>query len=417
MTTDNHSTSPALGPTNLASTLKANSLAATGPTIPWRRANVRHTSNELYVDIVESISVILAPSGQPLSARSNGSISFTSKISGVPDLILVLNAPGGTSSAKSSGITRTMQLPVFHPCVRLARWKEHPGELSFIPPDGKFMLAGYEVDLLPSSLNTDKPPTQDARLFLPATIDLKSGTGSNGTDFEARLTLNNSFPGVSISKPAATNPRSNSASTAFSFGSGPSSGTSGAPVLEGVAVSIPFPSDVRNITDFKPSRGDASFNFTTKTVEWRVPTKDGFSVNGTATLTGTVVGALNTADGEDDLDESGTEPESAAEVGKLRTTAGYYDEDIINTSAETHGRTNGISSARRSKQNKTDSVKKLMPHSIAVSFTVKGWLPSGIKVDSLMIDAKKSKGLGEGVKPYKGVKYLTVSRKGVERRL
>jgi AP-3 complex subunit mu len=32
----------------------------------------------------------------------------------------------------------------------------------------------------------------------------------------------------------------------------------------------------------------------------------------------------------------------------------------------------------------------------------------------LVIDVKRSKGLGEGVRPYKGVKYLTVSRKGVE---
>ena len=44
--------SPAIGPSNdLASRLKASSSAASGPAIPWRRNNVRHTSNELYVDI------------------------------------------------------------------------------------------------------------------------------------------------------------------------------------------------------------------------------------------------------------------------------------------------------------------------------------------------------------------------------
>jgi hypothetical protein len=58
-----------------------------------------------------------------------------------------------------------------------------------------------------------------------------------------------------------------------------------------------------------------------------------------------------------------------------------------------------------------------MPRSISVSFSVKGWLASGIKVESLLIDTKRSKGLGDGVKPYKGVKYLTVSRQGVERRI
>ena len=65
--------------------------------------------------------------------------------------------------------------------------------------------------------------------------------------------------------------------------------------------------------------------------------------------------------------------------------------------------------ARKSRQN-----AMLMPGSANLSFGVKGWLASGLKVDSLTIDTKKSKGLGEGVRPYKGVKYLTVSRKGIE---
>ena len=58
--------------------------------------------------------------------------------------------------------------------------------------------------------------------------------------------------------------------------------------------------------------------------------------------------------------------------------------------------------------------KILMPSSVSVSFSVKGWVPSGVKIESILIDAKKSRGLGEGVKPYKGVKYLTISKGGVE---
>ena len=56
----------------------------------------------------------------------------------------------------------------------------------------------------------------------------------------------------------------------------------------------------------------------------------------------------------------------------------------------------------------------LMPSSASVSFSVKGWLASGIKVESILLDSRKSRGLGEGVKPYKGVKYLTISKGGVE---
>jgi hypothetical protein len=58
----------------------------------------------------------------------------------------------------------------------------------------------------------------------------------------------------------------------------------------------------------------------------------------------------------------------------------------------------------------------MMPTSASVSFSVRGWLPSGLRVDSLVIDPQRSRGLGENVRPYKGVKYLCVSRRGVERR-
>lgn len=377
-----------------------------GPAIPWRKSNVRHTSNELYVDIVENLSVIFAPSGRPISARSQGSILFSAKISGVPDLLLALSAPGGTSSAKTLGITRTMQLPVFHPCVRLVRWREHPGELSFVPPDGRFMLAGYETDLMPMGLDSEQPPNKSDRIFLPATVDMQTGLGNSGSDFIAKLTLNNNFPGVSSTAKPSASRASSGPMASLSFGGG-SSGSSSAPSLEGVMVTIPFPADVRNVTELKPSRGEANFNVFDKVVEWKVPTKDGTSINGTANLTGTVIGPLNAGNDTDDELQ-------ASEVGRTNTMAGYYEDDAVaGHGAEPETTVNGSITSSR----KAQASKALMPRSISVSFNVKGWLPSGIKVDSLVVDVKKSKGLGDGVKPYKGVKYLTVSRQGVERRV
>lgn len=172
-----------------------------GPAIPWRRSNVRHTSNEMYVDIVETLCVTLAPSGRPLAAFANGSIAFTSKISGVPDLLLTLSASGG-----KLGMEKAIELPVFHPCVRLARWKERPGELSFVPPDGKFMLAGYEVNLMPSNL--DLKSWSNTNLRLPVSIEVSKSLGPFGADFEVRLLLSTDFPGASLSVPATRPPLS-----------------------------------------------------------------------------------------------------------------------------------------------------------------------------------------------------------------
>lgn len=400
--------SPGSIPSNaLVSSLKPPSISSANAAIPWRRPNVRHTSNELYVDIIEAISVTLAPSGRPISAVAAGSIAFTAKISGFPDLLLNLSAPGGTSVSKSAGIARTMQLPSFHPCVRLARWKENPGELSFVPPDGRFMLAGYEVDLMPSDLNGDHAPGQRERFFLPATVDLRAGIGSTALDFEARLTLNTNFPGVPQVKNTSNRPGS---SNPFSFGIGASGGTSSTPVLEAVIVTIPFPPLVRSITELKASRGDANFNIWNRTVEWKVPTKDGLPVFGIASLSGSILGPITT-------ENASSEDVNGNDRMIMTGLVGYYDEDSPGAKQHYHVSPNGVSAEAEPDLSAKRASRALMPRSASVSFTVRGWLPSGIKVESLMVDVKKSKGLGEGVKPYKGVKYITVSKRGVERRI
>lgn len=346
------------------------------------------------MDIVETLSVTLAPSGRPLAAFANGSIAFTSKISGVPDLLLTLSSSGG-----KLGMEKAIELPVFHPCVRLARWKERPGELSFVPPDGKFVLAGYEVNLLPSQ--SDLKSWANANLQLPVSIEVSKSLGPNGTDFEVRLILSTSFLGSSSSSTSrpTIGSRSSGRSTPV-FG-----GSSAGPVLQDLIVTIPIPVAVRNITDLRSSRGEAYFTLAENVVEWRIPTKDAAAA-GNATLRCTIIGPLN----DDD--------EEAANGFSFQSTTGDYDENddaYQNPAAEPKS----VSSKEREEHRDLRKVQQnasLMPSSASVSFSVKGWLASGIKVDGLIVDVRKSRGLGEGVKPYKGVKYLTVSRKGVETR-
>lgn len=346
------------------------------------------------MDIVETLSVTLAPSGRPLAALANGSIAFTSKISGVPDLLLTLSSSGG-----KLGMERAIELPVFHPCVRLARWKERPGELSFVPPDGKFVLAGYEVNLLPSQ--SDLKSWANANLQLPVSIEVSKSLGPNGTDFEVRLILSTSFPGSSsslTSRPTIGS-RSSGRSTPV-FG-----GSSTGPVLHDLLVTIPIPVAVRNITDLRSSRGEAYFTLAENVVEWRISNKD-TAAAGNATLRCTIIGPLNDED------------EEAANGFSFQSTTGDYDENddaYQNPAAEPK-----VASSKEKEEHrdlrKVQQNASLMPSSASVSFSVKGWLASGIKVDGLIVDVRKSRGLGEGVKPYKGVKYLTVSRKGVETR-
>jgi AP-3 complex subunit mu len=371
--------------------------------LPWRRANVRHTSNELYVDLVESLAVTLAPSGRPLSARANGTIAMTAKISGFPDLLLTLSTPGGKSN-----IEHALELPVFHPCVRLARWRERPGELSFVPPDGRFVLAGYEANLLP--FNAVKGPTSSApnasNLQLPVKLEVRKSLGPIGADFEVRLFLTNSFPGWTVppalGRASGLGSRLGTSSPAFG-------GSSNAPMLDEVVVSIPIPEGVKNLTDLRTSRGDAQYSPGDRFVEWRVPTTGGASAttgHGGATLRCSVVGIA----GDEDEDEGPTFSLEGVGVREEYILGDAYQSAALGLpQQEENEQQRQQRDLRRIQQNAT-----LMPSSANVSFTVKGWLSSGVKVDSLIINTRASKGLGEGVKPYKGVKYLTVSKGGVE---
>ncbi|KAF2477165.1 clathrin adaptor, mu subunit [Lindgomyces ingoldianus] len=387
--------------------------------VPWRRANVRHTSNELYVDIVETLHITLSPSGRPLSALSHGTIAFTAKVSGVPDLLLHLSCPGG--------IANTVALPVFHPCVRLNRWKERPGELSFVPPDGRFVLAGYEVDLLGSSaLDAFSTATKGAagpRLNVPATATVIPSLGPTGADFEVRLTLNPRFMGKAKAPsplPSATGssfPRTGGLGRGIGGSAGfGSQGTTASPSIEELVVHVPLPVGVRNVAELRVTKGpgDAGYTAGDRCIEWRISAREvgmlmagdrGTGLGAVASMRGTVVSA--------GVDEDGDGGGSGG-AGELSNPYDYDDDTASSYQAPEVSppkKEGPEADARRVRQNKV-----LMPSCATVSFSVKGWLASGIRVESLMVDQKKSKGLGAGVTPYKGVKYLCVSRKGVESR-
>jgi hypothetical protein len=171
--------------------------------------------------------------------------------------------------------------------------------------------------------------------------------------------------------------------------------------LDDLVVTIPLPADVRTLSGIRASRGDTTYNPGDKNLEWYIPAKD--AVPSDATLRCTVVGPLST-DGED------------IEGSDFKLDGSYdYDEDAYQNFAPVKAaKTADPKDSKQTDAKKVAQNKILMPSSAMVSFSVKGWLASGIKVESLVVDTRKSRGLGESVKPYKGVKYLTVSRGGVE---
>ncbi|KAF4548817.1 Adaptor complexes medium subunit-like protein [Elsinoe fawcettii] len=381
--------------------------------IPWRRGNVRHTSNELYVDLVEEVRAVFAPSGRPLEAVVHGAVAFNCKVSGVPDLLLVLRTDSGGGD-RGERVRRVMQRPVFHPCVRLARWKGY-GELSFVPPDGRFVLAGYETDLLEG-----EEVMSSGKVDLPASLEVSTGLGDRGNEFEVRLVMNGRWKGSSgRASPVSAVSSQQSLSSGLGRGGARGLGAAGSlaslstgsegkgPQLEDLKVVVPLPSAARKLPEIRASRGEAHFSPAESGVTWVIPGKVASQIS-SAVLRCTVVGQE---------DDSFGEGEGVLGSNGIKTStydydegdAGGYQNEEPTSNAGLVGRDEKFETEKR--QAAGDA---LMPRSVNLTFSVKGWLASGLRVDSLTIDTKRSRGLGEGVKPYKGVKYLTASRGGVE---
>ncbi|KAL6454031.1 APM3 AP-3 complex subunit mu [Candida maltosa Xu316] len=295
--------------------------------IPWRRNNVKHTNNEMYVDIIETVNLVIKPviknskNGQTfdsafysssrqhsvdnhlISGYIDGEVSFLSRLTGVPSLELALNHVGSN-----------LTLPSLHRCINLDTWKERRGILSFIPPDGKSTLMKYQVDLNKIATNGQK-----INMIKSSSIDTEFICHENSSEFEIRLNM-----AQSISK------------------------------IDFVTVEIVCEED-KQVKLNRVTHGDFAVKQKGKG-EWNLrQLKTGVS----PVFYGSIISETNEDDDDDDDQQQEEE------------------------------------------KNRKSTTQK------PIYISHRGPVPSGLKVDSLKIVS--AKGLGETVKPYKGVKYITKS--------
>ncbi|OHT06389.1 Adaptor complexes medium subunit family protein [Tritrichomonas foetus] len=106
---------------------------------PWRQVGVKHFTNEVLVDIIETVDVVVSEHGRMEFCHIRGSVEFTCKLSGNPGLKLVL-----TPSTHYEDVT-------FHRCVEIDAAHEAK-VIPFIPPDGKFTLMKYRITATQSNI-------------------------------------------------------------------------------------------------------------------------------------------------------------------------------------------------------------------------------------------------------------------------
>lgn len=116
--------------------------------VSWRKEGIFYKKNEAFLDVIESINMLITANGQVLNSEILGEINIKSHLSGMPDLRLGLNDKGiftGNNDATTdSGKNIEMEDIKFHQCVRLSKF-ENEKLITFIPPDGEFTLMSYRL--------------------------------------------------------------------------------------------------------------------------------------------------------------------------------------------------------------------------------------------------------------------------------
>jgi len=115
---------------------------ATGA-ISWRRTDVKYKKNEAFVDVVETVNLLMSAKGTVLRADVDGHVLMRAYLSGTPECKFGLNDklvldPG------ERGMTDGVELDdcQFHQSVRLNEF-DSDRTISFVPPDGEFELMKY----------------------------------------------------------------------------------------------------------------------------------------------------------------------------------------------------------------------------------------------------------------------------------
>ncbi|XP_051136566.1 AP-1 complex subunit mu-2-like [Andrographis paniculata] len=114
--------------------------------VSWRSEGIFYKTNEVFLDVVESVNILVNSNGQIVRSDVNGALKMRTRLSGMPECKLGLNDRVllEAQDRATKGKAIDLEDVKFHQCVRLARF-ENDRTISFIPPDGTFDLMTYRL--------------------------------------------------------------------------------------------------------------------------------------------------------------------------------------------------------------------------------------------------------------------------------
>ncbi|XP_074791623.1 AP-1 complex subunit mu-2 isoform X2 [Natator depressus] len=114
--------------------------------VSWRSEGIKYKKNEVFIDVIESVNLLVNTNGSVLLSEIVGTIKLKTFLSGMPELRLGLN-DRMLFELTGRGKNKSVELEdvKFHQCVRLSRF-DNDRTISFIPPDGDFELMSYRLN-------------------------------------------------------------------------------------------------------------------------------------------------------------------------------------------------------------------------------------------------------------------------------
>ena len=145
--------------------------------VSWRPQNVYHPTNEIYLDVIESVNLLINKTGEIIKAEVQGVVTLKSLLSGDPICKFGMNDKLQITQTNSTSNTKGISIEDlrFHQCVRLSDFNKDR-TITFIPPDGVFDLMTFRVTenvIIPFKVycNIIETPSYD-NPSVPQNIDL-----------------------------------------------------------------------------------------------------------------------------------------------------------------------------------------------------------------------------------------------------
>ena len=169
--------------------------------VQWRREGLSYKKNEVYLDIVESVNLMMSAEGTVLRSNVQGAIYMKTYLSGMPNLSVGLNDRlgeqarvehrGAATEESASRDRRLIELDdlQFHQCVRLHKFNSEK-VIEFTPPDGEFELVRYRVsDNITLPFKLTPVVKEHGRTRLAVNVNLRSLYGPTTVANEVRVRI------------------------------------------------------------------------------------------------------------------------------------------------------------------------------------------------------------------------------------